>query len=287
MAATRAVLVTGSNTGIGRETSLRLARAGWRVFAGVRQRAAGEALAAEARAQKASVEPLILDVTNPSHIAAAAGVLQRTLGTSGLAALVNNAGIVIAGPVEGLALDQWRTQFEVNFFGQIAVTQAFLPLLRQAHGRIVLVSSVAGRVTQPFVAPYCASKYALEAVGDALRLELRSQNIGVTLVEPGAIKTPIWGKSRDLAESLQAAHTNSTRSLYGESMERVRNAMGVAEAKGLPPDAVAAAIERSLTAKRSPARIVVGADAKLAALAKSFLPTTWLDKLILKSMGLR
>lgn len=287
MPPTRSVLVTGSSTGIGRETSLRLARAGWKVFAGVRQRAAGEALAAEARTQRVSIEPVLLDVTNSAQIAAVSGTLQRTLGTSGLAALVNNAGIVVAGPVEAIALDQWRNQFEVNFFGQIAVTQAFLPLLRQAHGRIVLISSVAGRLTQPFVAPYCASKYALEAVGDALRIELRTQNVGVTLIEPGAIKTPIWGKSRDLAESLQTAHTNATRSLYGEAMERVRHAMGVAEAKGLAPDAVASAVERALTAKRAPARILVGTDAKLATFAKSFLPTAWLDKAILKAFGLR
>lgn len=287
MPPTRSVLVTGSSTGIGRETSLRLARAGWKVFAGVRQRAAGEALAAEARNQKVTVEPVILDVTNPAQIAAVAGTLQRTLGTSGLAALVNNAGIVVAGPVEAIALDQWRQQCEVNLFGQIAVTQAFLPLLRQAHGRIVLVSSLAGRVSQPFIAPYCASKYALEAVGDALRIELRPQNIGVTLIEPGAIKTPIWGKSRDLAESLQATHTNATRSLYGEAMERVRHATGVAEAKGLAPDVVASAIERALTAKRAPARVVVGTDARLATLAKRFLPTAWVDKAILKAMGIR
>ncbi len=287
MPSTRSVLITGASTGIGRETALRLARAGWKVFAAVRQRAAGDALASEARAQKASIEPVILDVTNAVQIAAAAIALQRMLGTSGLNALVNNAGIVVAGPVEAIGLDQWRAQFEVNLFGQIAVTQAFLPLLRQAHGRIVLVSSVAGRFTQPFVGPYCASKYALEAVGDALRIELRSQNIGVTLVEPGAIKTPIWGKSKDLAESLQAAHTNATRSLYGEPMERVRHAMGVAEAKGLPPDAVATAIERALNATRAPARVLVGTDAKLATLAKYLLPTGMLDKAILKAFGLR
>lgn len=287
MSPIRSVLVTGASTGIGRAISLHLARAGWKVYAGVRQRAAGEALVGEAKAQKVSLEPVLLDVTNPAQIAAAASMLQRTLGTSGLAALVNNAGIVVAGPVEGIALDQWRHQFEVNLFGQIAMVQAFLPLLRQAHGRVVLMSSVAGRLTQPFVAPYCASKYALEAVGDALRLELRTQNIGVTLIEPGAIKTPIWGKSRDLAESLQSAHTNATRSLYGEAMERVRHAMGVAEAKGLAPEVVASAVERALTAKRSPARIVVGTDAKLASLAKNLLPTAWLDKAMLKAFGLR
>ena len=192
-------LITGASTGIGRATALRLARAGWTVLAGVRDPAAGESLAAEAPAA-GRLLPLTLDVTDPAQIAAAAQSGRagdgpgRAPGSGRLDALVNNAGIGVGGPLELVSLEDLRWQFEVNVFGQVAVTQAMLPALRRARGRIVFVSSIGGRVAMAFTAPYAASKHALEAIGDALRVELR------TLERPGGARRAGLGGDADLGQ---------------------------------------------------------------------------------------
>ena len=190
-ATTRCVLVTGASSGIGEATALRLARAGWRVLAGVRASADAERLRAAAGER---LEPVTIDVTEPATIAAAA----EGLGDEPLHGLVNNAGTALAMPLEFLPLDQFRRQLEVNLVGQVAVTQAVLPNLRSARGRIVNVGSIAGRSSLPFLGAYAASKHGLEAVTDALRVELRPFGITVTIVEPGTIATPIWRKGGEL-----------------------------------------------------------------------------------------
>src|SRR4051812_28820003 len=184
------VLVTGASRGIGRATALRLAASGWDVRAGVRSETDGALLAAEA----GGITPVVLDVTDDDQVAALDAVLPERLD-----AVVNNAGVVIAAPVEGLALADLRHQLEVNVVGQVAVTQAVLPRLRASRGRVVFVSSVSGRVSAPFMGAYSASKYALEALADALRLELRPWGVAVSLIEPGAIDTDVWRNAQDQA----------------------------------------------------------------------------------------
>ncbi|MDB5092090.1 MAG: Oxidoreductase, Glucose/ribitol dehydrogenase family, partial [Candidatus Eremiobacteraeota bacterium] len=189
-ARTEAIVVTGASTGIGAAAAAELARLGYVVFAGVRSDADASAVCA----LHENVRALRLDVTSAAEVAAAAGAVAA----SGLAlqGVVNNAGIAVAGPLEYLPVDEWRRQFEVNLFGAVTVTQAFLPLLRPARGRLVFVGSVSGRLATPFIAPYSASKFALRAVTDALRIELFPFGLSVSLIEPGSVKTPIWQKGR-------------------------------------------------------------------------------------------
>ena len=186
-----AIVVTGAATGIGRAIALRLAAAGATVFAGVRRESDGTSLAAAALAGR--IRPLIFDVTDVEAIERARASVAR----SGLplAGIVNNAGISVAGPLEVLPDAELRRQFDVNFFGAIAVTRAFLPALRASNGRVVSVGSISGKISVPMLGAYAASKFALEAACDALRVELRPSGIDVVLIEPGAVKTPIWQKS--------------------------------------------------------------------------------------------
>lgn len=256
---------------------------GWRVFAGVRRTADGDRLR-NASAQR--VEPIPLDVTDQPSIAHAVRLVAESLGTAGLTGLVNNAGIAIVGPLEAIPLDQLRKQLEVNVVGQIAVTQAFLPLLRQGRGRIVNMGSIAGRATLPIMGPYCASKYALESLTDALRLELQPWGIHVSIIEPGAIATPIWEKSKQTGVELEAASCADMIARYAETIARVRDAVAEAERRAISPDAVAKAVRHALTASRPKTRYLVGTDAKIRAVMQKLLPDrlqdcllTWMLKL--------
>src|SRR6476469_4524103 len=232
-------LVTGASTGIGQATALRLARAGWTVLAGVRDDAAGSRLAAEAAERGgASVEPIALDVTDARQIADAAALLASRGGSGPgrLDALVNNAGIGVGGPLELIPIDDVRRQLDVNVVGQVAVTQAMLPALRAARGRIVFVSSVGGRVAMAFTAPYAASKHAIEAIGDALRVELRTSGVQVALVEPGSVATPIWDKAR--AEGEQLTVPEGLQREYGHIPAAMSKALKDAADRGVPPEQV-------------------------------------------------
>jgi NAD(P)-dependent dehydrogenase (short-subunit alcohol dehydrogenase family) len=242
--------VTGASTGIGEACALRLARGGWRVLAGVRK--AGDA--------PAGTEEVLLDVTDEEQVETAAGRVDE------LHALVNNAGIAIAAPVEAIPLDELRRQLDVNVVGQVAVTQAFLPHLRRTRGRVVFIGSVAGRSALPFLGAYAASKHALEAIDDALRVELSPWGIHVAIVEPGTIATPIWTKGAALADAIQARVPAETLALYRDRMDAFRRAAGTAGRRGVPPDRVAEVVEQALTADRPKTRYLVGRDAKLRAL---------------------
>jgi NAD(P)-dependent dehydrogenase (short-subunit alcohol dehydrogenase family) len=245
----RAALVTGASSGIGRACAVRLAGAGWRVFAGVRR--AGDA--------PAGTEEILLDVTNADHVRAAAERIGELHG------LVNNAGIALAIPLEFIPLEELRRQFEVNVFGQVAVTQAFLPQLRRTRGRIVFVGSIAGRSALPFLGPYAASKHALEAVTDTLRLELRPFGVDVSIVQPGSIKTPIWTKSATVADALANGAPSELAGLYGERIAAFREVALRRGAKGASAEEVARAVEKALTMERPRTRKLVGLDAKLRA----------------------
>jgi NAD(P)-dependent dehydrogenase (short-subunit alcohol dehydrogenase family) len=285
----RKVLVTGASTGIGRATSLRLAASGWSVLAGVRDPGAGEQLAAAAGGAGGGLTPLTLDVTDSAQVANAAEFVSEQTGAavpspSGrLDALVNNAGIGFGGPLEIVDIQQLRKQFEVNVFGQVAVTQALLPAVRSARGRIVLVSSIGGRVAAPFLAPYGASKHAIEAVGDALRVELRSSNIRVSLIEPGSVKTPIWAKARTDAERVQIP--SELEPEYGHVPAAMARVIADTERRGVPPERVAATIERALDARRPRSRYLVGADAYATVLARALLPSDVFDRLVSRALG--
>ena len=280
---TRCVLVTGASTGIGYDIARRLAARGWRVFAGVRQEADAHRVQALA---PALIVPVPLDVTDATSIAAARDSIEAVVGEAGLDGLVNNAGIAVVGPVETVPLDDWRRQFETNVFGLIGVTQAFLPLLRRSRGRVVMIGSISGKISYPLLGPYAASKYALEAVTDALRLELMPDGISVTLIEPGPIKTPIWEKSRAASQRLAQGMAPDLAARYGQLREKMRVATEKSAAAGLEPEVVSAAVERALTARRPRIRQVVGRDARLGLLLKH-LPDRWSDRLIAASLGIK
>ncbi len=202
--ASRFVLITGASTGIGAACAIGCAQQGMTVFAGVRDLQAGEALRARGGT---AIVPIQLDVTDGEiHQEAALRLSRQRVGREGLSGLVNNAGIAIGSPLELIPLPELRRQFEVNVIGQIAVTQALLPLIRRARGRIVNMGSIAGRGTIPMMGPYSASKFALEALTDALRLELYPWGIEVSIIEPGAIATPIWSKSLSTALHSRDGH---------------------------------------------------------------------------------
>lgn len=263
----RAVLITGASTGIGRACALHCAQRGWQVFAGVRSAADGAALSAQA----AAITPLLLDVTEAGQVAAAAQTLAANIG-GGLHGLVNNAGIAVAGPLEFLPLAEFRRQLEVNVVGQLAVTQAVLPLLRSARGRIVNISSVSGRVAAPLLGAYAASKFALEALSDALRSELRPWRMHVCSVQPGPIDTPIWGKSRSAAVALQAVFPPQAGSLYGAAMKAAALQAAGLQPVMLPPEHVARAVWHALTARWPRARYSIGLPGYGAEIVARFAP---------------
>ncbi|HTF34133.1 MAG TPA: SDR family oxidoreductase [Myxococcota bacterium] len=281
MSTSGTVVLTGASTGIGRAAALHLDREGFRVFAGVRREADGESLRKEGSER---LEPLLLDVTDAAAIAAAAKRVEAEVREAGLSGLVNNAGIGLGAPVEFLDLDELRRQFEVNVVSVVAVTKAFLPAIRRARGRIVNVGSIGGRVSQPLVAPYNASKFALEALSESERMELAPWGIQVSLIEPGAIDTAIWGKTESYAASMLAGLPRDATELYGDAIRAVLAMMEQQKRVAIPPAAVARAIHHALTAARPKARYLVGTDAKVQALLARWLPDRWRDAIIVRFM---
>jgi NAD(P)-dependent dehydrogenase (short-subunit alcohol dehydrogenase family) len=221
-------------------------------------------------------------VTKPADVAA---LRERFAGVP-LAGLVNNAGLAISGPVEFVPIDEWRGLLEVNVLGVVAVTQALLEPLRAGGGRIVNISSVGGRRASAFLGPYCSSKFGLEALSDALRQELSPWGIGVSLVEPGAINTPIWGKGRARGEQLLSGLGERGSELYGRQLEAVRAVTEELEAKGLPPEAVARVVGRALCARRPRTRYLLGARSRVELGLAAALPDRWMDRLVRRGMGL-
>jgi NAD(P)-dependent dehydrogenase (short-subunit alcohol dehydrogenase family) len=271
-------LITGASTGIGRATVLRLAASGWTVLAGVRKTADGEALT---DAGGTRVLPVELDVTDAAQIARAAERVDE-IAPGGLDALVNNAGSVVVGPLELLSLDDLRRQFDVNFFAHVAVTQALIPALRRARGRVVLISSVGGLVTTPYMGPYHASKYALEAAGNSLRMELARSHVQVALVEPGSVATPIWEKHRDGGDF---DVPEELREQYGHVPAAMAKALQNTARRGIPAERVAQTIERALTSRRMRARYLVGRDAHVMVWASRLLPDLVFDRVVRRAVG--
>ena len=273
----RVVVITGASTGIGAACALHLDRLGFVVFAGVRN--IEDAVVLQ-RQGVSGLIPLLLDVTDGSLIRQAHAIVSERVGGNGLYGLINNAGIAVVGPLEAVPISDLRRQLEINVIGQVAVTQAFLPLIRKARGRIVNMGSIAGRGAMPLMGPYAASKFALEAMTDALRLELQQWGIEVSIVEPGAIATPIWEKSGKDAADLETAMPMEMRGMYAALVAAVRKVVGEASARAIAADAVAQAVEHALTASRPKTRYLVGTDAKLRALMIKLLPDRLSDAVL-------
>ena len=265
------VVVTGASSGIGLACALRLARAGWQVYGGVRTPEAASLL------EDHRVRPLELDVTDAAHISAAASAIGGELH-----GLVDNAGIAIAAPLELVPLEELRHQLEVNVVGQVAVVQALLPALRCARGRVVLMGSIGGRSALPFLGPYAASKHALEAIADSLRIELRPLGVEVSIVEPGSIATPIWRKGAERADELSEGFDEERAALYAPAVARLRK-FALARGPGVDPDEVAKAVEHALGVKRPKARYLVGRDAHIRAWIER-LPTGLRDRVVARAL---
>lgn len=276
------VVVTGASTGIGRATALHLDGLGYRVYAGVRREADGEALR---QAGSPRLVTIRLDVTDICSIEAAARAVSAGAGEAGLRGLVNNAGICVAGAVEFLPLEELRNQFEVNVIGQVAVTQALLPLIRRGRGRIINMGSVGGRLSMPLMGAYCASKSALEAVTDALRLELRPWKIRVSLIEPGLISTSMFERVKRRSDGLLDSLPEEARRLYDPTIEAMRAVTEEEFRSASPPEVVARVVEKALTARRPKAHYVVGRNGRLEAFVAG-LPGRMRDVVLARALRL-
>lgn len=281
-ASTRGVLVTGASTGIGYACAQVLANAGFIVFAGARREGDAQRLSGV----HSNVRPLLLDVTVREQIAAA----TAAIGASGvpLHAVVNNAGIAVAGPLEYLPLADFRLQFEVNVFGALAVTQAMLPLLRQTRdSRVVFMSSVSGQIAPPFVGPYASSKFALEAMADAMRMELSVFGIRVSVVQPGNVRTPIWQKGRDAKDDLAARMPEEAAMHYGDAVDALVRATEHEERTGIDPLVVAHSVLLAVTAAQPKERYPVGDPPAWQRRFAALLPERFRDRLILRTLSRR
>ena len=274
-----AVVITGASSGIGADAALLLAREGFLAFAGVRS----DLDAARVATLHDRIRPLRLDVTDRASIDEAA----RAVAASGhaLRGVVGNAGIAVAGPLEFLPVDELRRQFEINVFGALAVAQAFLPQLRSARGRLVFVGSISGRLSVPFIAPYSASKFALRALADAMRVELAPAGIAVSLIEPSSVKTPIWQKGRDSREELLARLPSQAREIYGPQIEAVFAQTEREERIAMPVAHVSRAILHALTARRPRPTYLLGGPARVGSIV-ALLPAALRARVLRASMRL-
>lgn len=271
------VFITGTTTGIGLATARLLDQHGWRVFAGVYPGENTDTLRGGA-SERLTVIPI--DITKSAMVSAAAETIQREVGQNGLQGLVNNAGVAVSGPLEFVPMDELRRQFEVNVFGHVAVTQACLPMLRAAKGRIVNTVSILGRVVTPFSGPYCMSKFAMQAFTDTLRLELSRFGIQVSAVEPGIINTPIWEKTIAQNSELSDEMPPGAQDFYGKSLAELRESMGQVQKQASEPIVIAQAIYHALTAPRPRTRYAVGSNAPLLAMLRWILPDRAMDWVI-------
>lgn len=273
-----AVVITGASTGIGRAAALHLDEKGYRVFAGVRkQRDANELK--EAGSER--LTPITIDVTQVRSISSAKRKVQRAVGKDGLVGLVNNAGVGGGGgPIEHMDLNDLRGTLEVNLTGQVAVTQAFLPQIRKGKGTIVFIASIGGRIASPFMSPYNVSKFGVEALGEALRHELKPWEIDVVVIEPGSIDTEIWGKGAERASERISGLPRTAKRLYGKQLGRFRELIQETANRGISPDKVARVIHDAIRSDKPRHRYLVGIDAKVGARLKGNLPDRAFSRVI-------
>lgn len=269
----RWAFVTGASTGIGRASVERLASDGWNVIAGVRK---------DGDQPSAATAHVLVDVSDADQVEAAAKQVSEIAGGR-LYGLVNNAGISVSGPFEVLSVDDYRRQFDVNFFGHLAITQLLLPMLLETKGRIVTIGSIGGRMATPFLSPYNASKFAIRGWSDAARVELAPHGVGVVLVEPGSIATEIWGKGNASAFEVLARMTPEQGERYAKQIAGVFKVAQTVEKNAIPAAKVADAVARALTARKPKPHVVVGTDARVQAIL-AVLPGSVRDKALALAM---
>lgn len=284
------VLITGAGSGIGRACALQLARGGFAVWAGIRTPAEATSLEHAGLSTPLRIRTIVLDVTDIASIRAAAEKIRTQAGDQGLRGVVNNAGICIVGPVEFVPVEEWRHQFEVNLLGAVAVTQVMLPLLRMHNtgsagpgSRIVNIGSITGEISTPVFGVYSASKFALRAMTDALRLELRSAGIRVCLVVPGTIQSDIWRKEMEGIDAIAA--DSRVRRLYGTLIGNVASSVFRYAGHALPAERVADVVQRCLTSANPRIQYRVGWEAEVGWRAKHFIPDRLFDFLLGRSLG--
>jgi NAD(P)-dependent dehydrogenase (short-subunit alcohol dehydrogenase family) len=275
------VVITGASTGIGNACALHLDRIGFRVFAGVRRDEDAERLRAQASER---LSPVRIDVTDSESIRQAVDQVTAALGGEPLSGLVNNAGIAVSGPVEYLPIDELRKQLEVNFIGQVAVTQAFLPLLRRSRGRVVNIGSVGGEVALPFLSPYAASKHAIEGFSDSLRREVEGLGVHVSVIRPGAIQSSIWERGNAAADEVLANVPPEALEIYGDAVRGARAAANERAQDAIPAQEVADVVEQALTADKPKTRYVVGRVGKAMVVLERWLPDRVFDRLVARAM---
>jgi NAD(P)-dependent dehydrogenase (short-subunit alcohol dehydrogenase family) len=287
----RSVVITGASSGIGAATALRLARLGWQVFAGVRRDQDGDALrnlffasSGPDFANPGAIHPILLDVTRTNDVQHAVENVRGQLADDPLYGLVNNAGWLCMGPLEAIPIEDVRRQFEVNVFGALQTTQAFLPDLRAANGRIVHISSSSGRSALPYLGPYAASKFALEALADSMRIELHRFGVRVCLIEPGPIETPLLDKNLAWLDDLESRMTPEQRTLYDRDLALVRHVAQTSNERALPVQRVVDRVLHALTARRPKARYRIGASTSGVRFLE-LLPTALRDWLIRFKLG--
>jgi NAD(P)-dependent dehydrogenase (short-subunit alcohol dehydrogenase family) len=272
------VLITGASRGIGRAAALGLAHDGWDVYAGVRRETDGADLEAEGEPR---LVPIPLDVTDDQQIAALVDRLPERLD-----AVINNAGIVVDGPLEAIAAGRLRAQLETNVVGPLAVTQAVLPRIRASRGRIVFISSVSGRISAPMMGAYNASKFAIEGIADALRVELAPWGIRVIVVQPTSTDTALWRDALDTVQRTEAELGDEHRGLYAKHLEGARRLTRMIQKRTMPVERVVETIERALTDEHPRARYPVGASTKAQLALFAVSPTRAKDAMLGRASGI-
>ena len=267
-------MITGASSGIGRACAVMLDQAGYQVFAGVRTLQALEELSSPASGRLC---PVILDITDADQIRCACRTIDLRLEGKGLAALINNAGITLPGSMEFLSLEEFRKELEVNVVGHLAVTQAFLPWIRKTKGRIINVGSALGKFVMPLTGAYAASKFALEALTDALRRELLPSGIHVSLIAPGSVESAIWGKIDAEVVQMEAGLPQEAIERYGRTGQSISNLWKKAHHRAIPPEAVASVVLKILESSRPQPRYPIGPDAHFLSIVGRFIPDSLVD----------
>ncbi|MCO5143120.1 MAG: SDR family oxidoreductase [Oligoflexia bacterium] len=269
------VLITGCSSGIGEAAVKQLSLSGYSVIAGVRKQSDF------AKIQKISCTPIILDVTNPEHIRSAVKLVRSLLKEGQKLSLINNAGIAIAGPIEGVSMSDWRKQFDVNFFGLVELTRELCADIRKTKGTIINIGSVSGLVTLPFLGPYAATKYALEAFSDALRRETYGFGMNVCLIEPGPIKTPIWEKGFSNKNETEINLSDEVREVYKKKYKKFFKMAQKSAIDAIEVNRVVEVILSILTSKKPrPRYLIASTSSKLGVHLARYIPDKWLDGLI-------
>lgn len=269
------ILISGASTGIGKACAVHMARLGHSVWAGVRTQKNFDEVS---KLNVQGLKPIFLDVTDEKSVDECVRTITKKAGA--INGLVNNAGIAVGGPVEAVKLEDWRRQFDINVFGVISLTQACLPLLRESRGRVVNMSSISGRIASPFMGPYAASKFALEALSDSLRREMLPLGVSVSIVEPGAIATPIWEKARTEGLGKSAKYPAALNEVYGRRLDKFSQRVEQIARDAAPVSVVTKAVEHALTARTPRTRYPVGKGIKTSAVLSRVLPDQWMDRVL-------